>query len=92
MDIQIEDAGHTVFKILQKRALLRGLPFDYDLTAKSKMSVTIGYHQAVTQAIGQKTQLKTQKKKSNTAILMLDEGTGRESCTCGIVRHITRNF
>lgn len=44
---KIESSGHSVSEIEKKRALLRGLPSDYDITTKTIMSIFLVYQETV---------------------------------------------
>lgn len=44
---ELEDAGHKVKKIERKRALLRGMPSNFDVTVETISSVDHTYSEAV---------------------------------------------
>lgn len=54
---ELDHAGHAVSKLEKKRAFLRGMPRDYDMTIEAIMCLPLTYNGAASKVIVQESRL-----------------------------------
>lgn len=88
---EIESAGDTVSQVEQKRALLRGLSKDYDVTAEFIMGFASEYNDTVSKLIVRETRLNDLDSKSDYALLTNENLMVWKCFQCGEVGHVAKS-
>lgn len=87
---ELDGAGHTISEHEQKRALLRGLPPEYDVTAETIMSESLGYREAVSKMVVREIRLASTQFGGGKAVLNYTKDT-RKCYACGKTGHIAHD-
>lgn len=87
---ELQCAGHDVSDLEKKRALLRGLPKEYDVTVESVMASSHTYTEAVSRLIVRETRVREKEEISPKALMTRDRET-RKCFFCGKPGHFARD-
>lgn len=85
---ELESAGHHTSGVEKKRALLRGLPSTFDITAETIMGVNFAYDEAVAKLVVRETRIVQVDEKSEFALAMKET---KKCFICGKAGHIAKN-
>lgn len=85
---ELESAGHPTSVVEKKRALLRGLPTTFDITAETCMGGDFDYDESVAKLIVRETRIIQVDENCETALAMKQ---GKKCFKCGKQGHIAKN-
>lgn len=90
---ELENAGHVVSEVEQERALLRGLPKDYDVTVETVMSFKHAYSEAVPKLIVREIRLRDAEDATPLALATTTPAwkQSRKCFYCGKPGHVVRD-
>ena len=86
---ELENAGHKISVVEQRRALLRGLPKEFDVTAEAALGAELTYHDVVARLIIRETRLKALDEAPEKALMTLTK-KDRRCFNCGRRGHFAK--
>lgn len=88
---EIESAGHQVSSVEQKRALIRRLPKDFDVTAETIMIVNYSYYEAVAEPIVREIRIQDLEEALNRAMISIYESSTKTWHVYRKSAHLAKN-
>lgn len=88
---ELESAGHQVSEVEKKRALLRGLTSEFDVTAETIMDGKHSYHEAVSKLIIRETRIQDTAEKEEKAFVANGDNKNKKCYSCGIMGHLAKD-